>query len=134
MEKKIKVRYIGKRFPKIVSIKGGNKKSFQPGREVLVLDEYDALRLLKSNQRLTADKWAFTVDPHGAESEKIIAEATGPLHAEIAELKAKILDLEKQKEDAGPDPEKDSEKEPEKDPKKDNKEASDKKAKKAMST
>lgn len=61
MEKKIKIKYNGRRFPRIVSIQNGGKMSFQPDRLVLELNEYDALFLLKSNSRLTPDKWAFTV-------------------------------------------------------------------------
>lgn len=58
----IKVKYLGRRFPRIVSLQGGAKTSFQPGKLVLELKEYDALALLKLNNRLTPERWEFTVD------------------------------------------------------------------------
>ena len=60
--KKIRVRFNGSRFPRTVSLRGGKKISFHRDRLVLVLDEYDALLLLRSNTRLTPDRWEFTID------------------------------------------------------------------------
>jgi hypothetical protein len=62
MDKKvICVEYRGKRFPRVVALNGGGKLCFQRDRTVLELDEYDALLLLKSNIRLTPDKFEFTI-------------------------------------------------------------------------
>jgi len=128
MKKKIKVKYNGRRFPKIVQIRGGVNKSFQPGREALVLDEYDALLLLKSNVRLAADKWAMTVMPS---VDKSTQETTDALNAKIEELEAKIEAMNKADEPADDEP--DTAKNPEAAKKEeDNKQASSKKTKQAM--
>jgi len=58
----ISVKYQGRRFPRSVSLRGGGTTSFQPNRLVLTLDEYDALFLLKANNRLTPERWEFTVE------------------------------------------------------------------------
>jgi hypothetical protein len=61
MSEKIIVKFNGKRFPRIVNLRGGDRVSFHPYVKILELNEYDALLLLKSNSRLTPDKWEFTV-------------------------------------------------------------------------
>lgn len=58
----IKVKYNGTRFPRIVAIQGGKKTSFLADRREIVLNEYDALLLLKSNTRVNPEKWEFTID------------------------------------------------------------------------
>lgn len=58
---KIKVKYNAARFPRTVNLRGGKKTSFQADRLTLDLDEYDALLLLKSNNRISPERWEFTV-------------------------------------------------------------------------
>jgi len=55
------IRYLGRRFPRTVSMRGGLSKSFQSDRTEIELDSYDAYVLLKSNSRLTPDTWEFNV-------------------------------------------------------------------------
>lgn len=55
------IRYNASRFPRVVSLQGGATKSFQHDRKVLELDEYDAMRLLRNNSRITPTKWEFSV-------------------------------------------------------------------------
>ncbi len=56
----VKIKYNGKRFPRIVNLRGGNRVSFLPNRMILELEEYDAMLLLKSNVRLQPEKWEFS--------------------------------------------------------------------------
>jgi len=59
---KISVRYNGTRYPRTVNKRHGTKVSFFSNRQVLELEEYDALMLLSANQRLMPGKWEFTVE------------------------------------------------------------------------
>lgn len=63
MDKKIGIRYNGKRYPRTVNLRGGSKISFIQGRDIIFLDEYDALYLLKFNSRIQPEKWEFTIEP-----------------------------------------------------------------------
>lgn len=58
---KVPVQYDGKRFPRVVSLKNGEKIAFRPDRKVLELDMYDAMLLLKSNIRKGRYDWEFTI-------------------------------------------------------------------------
>lgn len=58
---KLVIKYNGSRFPRTVALRGGNKVNFTQERNVLELEEYDALLLLKANSRLTANTFQFTV-------------------------------------------------------------------------
>lgn len=59
--KTIVVEYYGKRFPRVVPLRSGGKVNFHQDRTVLELDEYDALLLLKSNIRMTPEKFEFGI-------------------------------------------------------------------------
>lgn len=69
----IRVKYNGVRFPRTVSLQGNKRTSFQSDRKVLELEEYDALMLLKFNNRISPTVWEFTVEGvEPSESEKVI--------------------------------------------------------------
>jgi len=73
---KVRVKYNGSRFPRIVNKRGGTKTSFQVGRLILELEEYDAMLLLKSNIRLDPSRWEFTIaSKEDVKGEKEAAEA-----------------------------------------------------------
>lgn len=57
---KVKIEYKGRRFPRIVNLRGGDRISFLQNRRIIELEEYDALLLLQSNTRMTPEKWEFT--------------------------------------------------------------------------
>lgn len=60
-EKTIIVEYHGKRFPRVVSLRSGGKINFHADRTSLELSEYDALLLLKSNIRMTPERFEFSI-------------------------------------------------------------------------
>ena len=59
--KTIVIEYNGSRFPRVVALRGGSKTNFHQDRKTLELDEYDALLLLKSNTRVSPEKFEFTI-------------------------------------------------------------------------
>jgi len=98
----IKIHYNGRRFPRVVSLRGGGKISFLPNRLILDLEEYDALYLLKLNNRLTPEKWEFTV----VVSEKVIfrlMESQGNLAPIIKEPEKIIEKIPEKKQEKIPD-------------------------------
>ena len=58
---KLIVKYNGNRYPRTVNLRGGLKTAFVNGRDVIEINEYDALLLLTYNHRLMPDKWEFTI-------------------------------------------------------------------------
>ena len=58
---KIKVKYLGTRFPKMVNLRNGKKIAFIQGRTELELDEYDALMLLRTNVRIKPTAFIFSI-------------------------------------------------------------------------
>jgi hypothetical protein len=87
----IKIHYNGRRFPRVVSLRGGGKISFLPNRLILDLEEYDALYLLKLNNRLTPEKWEFTVI--GVENQESLA----PIIKEPEKIVEKIPEKKQEK-------------------------------------
>ena len=67
----ISVRFNGRRFPRVVSLRKGGNISFLPDRLVLDLEEYDALYLLKSNNRISPERWEFAIAGVGIGSAEV---------------------------------------------------------------
>lgn len=95
---KIKVKYNGRRFPRVVSLRKGGMKSFHADRVVMELEEYDALFLLKSNTRMKPTRWEFTIV--GVDREEKAEVPGGWASGEEPKEKAEKKPKEKKKEKA----------------------------------
>lgn len=73
----MKIKYNGTRFPRTVFLQGNKRTSFQADKKVLELDEYDALGLLKFNNRISPTVWEFTIE--GLEARETILPPAAPL-------------------------------------------------------